>query len=180
LEFRFQFISQLASQEDICYKHNISNLQAKAIRFFLKHTPFVVLECDKKTGALIMSKEKEIELALNSLQDVNTYIELDSDPLEATCVELRSLITELISSNDVSYKLGELLINDKAKLGKFRILPKIHKPNSFGIRPIINCINSPTNKISKLLFLIIQPLVVNSSSYLQDSQHLLQIINELN
>jgi hypothetical protein len=40
--------------------------------------------------------------------------------------------------------------------------------------------NSPTNKICLLVFLVLQPLVIQSESFLQDSQHLLQILSNLN
>ncbi len=60
-----------------------------------------------------------------------------------------------------------------AKLGKFRILAKLHK-TKFGIRPIINNTNHITSQLYKLVDLIIQPILRNTSTYLKDSQHLLQ------
>jgi hypothetical protein len=59
------------------------------------------------------------------------------------------------------------------KLGSFRILPKIHK-NVFGCRPIINYKNHFLNDICLLLNFIIRPYVINTESYIKDSQNLIQ------
>ena len=55
----------------------------------------------------------------------------------------------------------------------FRILAKIHK-NKFGVRPIINCINTPTYKLCNFLEKILHPHVKKFESYIQDSQNLIQ------
>ena len=74
LEFRFQYILELAqNKQDLKIKENISELQVRAIEYFIKEAPFRVLECDKKTGALIISKENELLLASKCLDDSNTY-----------------------------------------------------------------------------------------------------------
>ena len=75
---------------------------------------------------------------------------------------------------------NRILINDYSKkIGKFRILAKLHK-QKFGLRPIINCKNNFTSRISLLIDLILKPLVKQMPSYLQDSQHLLQDALKLN
>ncbi len=180
LELRFQYILELAHREKFILKENISELQVKAIEYFIKEAPFVVLECDKKTGALILSKENEVMLAYKCLDDEKTYEKLTYDPLFSTSTEISNNISDLLSKKLISDRLSKLLINRNAKLGKFRVLPKIHKKNSFGVRPIINSMNSPTNKICLLVFLVLQPLVIQSESFLQDSQHLLQLLSNLN
>ena len=77
--------------------------------------------------------------------------------------------------NYISNKLySKPVISDSLnKVGKFRILAKLHK-DKFGIRPIINCKNNFTSLISLLIDLILKPLVKAMPSFLQDSQHLLQ------
>ena len=56
---------------------------------------------------------------------------------------------------------------------RFRFLVKLHK-DKFGIRPIINNNGHITSQLCKLVDLIIQPILRNTSTYLKDSQHLLQ------
>ncbi|CAF0885269.1 unnamed protein product [Brachionus calyciflorus] len=67
---------------------------------------------------------------------------------------------------------------DNPKLSKFRILPKIHKKNFF-VRPIVNCISSPTSKLCLLVYILLQPIVEKCYSYLKDSQHLLHVLDDV-
>ncbi len=100
------------------------------------------------------------------------------NPLSETTEFIKNKIDELIFTKLISEKLGNLLILGDPVISNFRILPKLHK-DTFSIRPIINCINSPTSKICQFLDLVLQPFVRNTESYLQDSQHLLQIFDKL-
>ena len=58
------------------------------------------------------------------------------------------------------------------------MLIKLHKKD-LGIRPIINSILHPTEKISSLIDLLLKPIIQKCDSYVQDSQHLLQICENL-
>ena len=49
----------------------------------------------------------------------------------------------------------------------------MHK-KKFSWRPIINCQNSPTEKICKLIDYILKPIVTNTETYIKDSQNLIQ------
>lgn len=153
----------------------MSRDQFYALNFFIKHKPFRVLEADKNIGAVILSEELENFLALNSLDDATTYLKLDTNPLSSTQDSIVNILDSLVHSKKISKKCRNLLIVSAPKLGKFRILPKLHK-EKFGIRPIINCIDSPTSQICLFVFLLLHPFVVCTESYLQDSQHLLQLL----
>jgi hypothetical protein len=58
------------------------------------------------------------------------------------------------------------------------MLIKLHKKD-LDIRPIIKSISHPTERISNLIDLILKPIIKSIHSYIQDSQHLLQICNNL-
>ena len=50
------------------------------------------------------------------------------------------------------------------------MLPKIHKKKvPVSGRPIVSSCNSPTEKISMLLDIILQPLVLQTKSYIKDT-----------
>ena len=67
---------------------------------------------------------------------------------------------------------------DNCKLGKFKIMPKIHKLK-FGTRPIIASIDHPTSSLCFVLDYILQPLVVKNETYLRDSQNLIQYCEDI-
>jgi hypothetical protein len=70
------------------------------------------------------------------------------------------------------------LFVETPKCGSFRLLPKLHK-DKFGIREIINCTNTPISNICLFIFLTLHPFIAKTETYLQDSQHLLQLINDI-
>ena len=55
----------------------------------------------------------------------------------------------------------------------------MHK-TKFGVRPIVNSRNHPTSKICLLLDCIIKPILKTTETYIQDSQNLIQKLNDLN
>ena len=61
------------------------------------------------------------------------------------------------------------------------LLPKIHKSleNPPG-RPIISGCNGPTENLSKLFASWLQPSVENLKSFVKDSTHMLQLVNNWN
>jgi len=175
LEFRFQFIREL-SKHKILNNVNLNKDQFNALKFFIKHKPFRVLEADKNIGAVLISEKLEIELALKSLNDSTTYRKLDYDPLLNTQNLITRKLDSLSKNGNLSNKCKKYLVVDNPKCGLFRILIKLHK-QKLGVREIINCINTPISNICLLFFLMLQPHVIKTPSYLQDSQHLLQLIS---
>ncbi len=89
-------------------------------------------------------------------------------------------MNELFNSKNISKQIYKALLPDVInKIGKFRILAKLHKKD-FAIRPIINSKNHFTEIISMFIDHLLKPIIENSESYLKDSQNLLQTVNNLN
>jgi hypothetical protein len=98
---------------------------------------------------------------------------LDVNPINTVISKIKSTLLTLYNDNHINKILFDKLIKiDKSKLGSFRLLPKLHK-NNFNCRPIINCNQHPTSFLSKLIDIILQPLVKQSFSYIKDSQDVL-------
>ena len=67
-----------------------------------------------------------------------------------------------------------------AVVAKLSLLIKTHKPNdNYPGRPVVNQIDDPTYKICKELQKIIHPLAVKAKSYIKDSYHFKQRLNEI-
>jgi hypothetical protein len=100
---------------------------------------------------------------------------INYDPLDSIITKINNSLTNLFKQKQIDKKLYKklFLIPKNCKLGKIRILPKLHK-NKFGIRTIINSTNHPTSKLCKLIEVILGPHVKKLPSYIQDSQNLIQ------
>ena len=73
------------------------------------------------------------------------------------------------ADKEISEKTFLFLIKGGKRCSIFYMLPKIHK-NKFppSGRPIVSSINSPTEKISMLLDIILQPFVLKTRSHIRD------------
>lgn len=120
------------------------------------------------------------ELTLSMLEDTNTYKKLENNPLENSISFINDQLFKLKENKMIPKEIyNKLIVDNSYKLGSFRILLKIHK-SKFGLRPIINCKNNITSKLCLLMELILKPIVVNTETYLQDSQHLIQLCESIN
>ena len=113
------------------------------------------------------------EFKYNESSDVITYELVDFDPLNFLLENIKNSLDSLLINKDISKKLYDKLFVNDSRLGSFRILTKLHK-DEFGLRPIINCRNHPTSNISLLIDIILQSFVKKTSSFLLDSQNLIQ------
>jgi len=161
---------------------NYSNLTKSEINLlfsFLTEKPFIIVSCDKNVGFAILSKEKYIYLANEHLNSNSIqYKKLDSNPLKFTCKSINDSLIDLNLKGHISDKLIKDLLIKKSKLGKFKIMPKLHKP-IFGIRPIIASINHPTSVLSLLIDLILQEFVIKTETYIKDSQNIIQDVSNI-
>jgi hypothetical protein len=172
LDFKFQLFSHLKNLQ-ISNQINLSSSQLDSLISFKKNKPFMVCECDKNIGSCLISNENYDRLCIENLSSTNNYTFLNYDPLNECIQYVKNILDELLISKNISKKLYNNLKTSKNKLGSFRILPKLHK-KKFSVRPIINCKDHPTSKLSLLLSLILQPFVKDCESFIQDSQNLIQ------
>ncbi len=161
--------------------NNLNNDEIKYLFEFIKTKPFKVIDTDKNVGLAIISNDLYDSLVFSHLNNSNTYTLIDNFNLDDIVFNINDALLDLKISKSISSQLYHrvYISNDCKKIGKFRILAKLHK-DKFGLRPIINCKNNLTSNISLLIDLILKPFVKEMPSFLQDSQHLLQDALKLN
>ena len=81
---------------------------------------------------------------------------------------------------EISEQTFRFLSRGGNQTSMFYMLPKIHK-NTFPVpgRPIVSSCDRPTEKISMLLDIILQPYVFKTSSYIQDTNDFLYKISNI-
>jgi hypothetical protein len=110
LEFRFQFIKELAKHK-IVNKVNLSRDQFYALKFFIKH------KADKNIGAVIISENLEKELAFKSLNNTSSFTKLDSNPLTSTNTFIHDKLITLHNEGHLSFKCMNYLFVETPKCG---------------------------------------------------------------
>ena len=153
--------------------NNISRSEFLSLKKFISDKPFKISSCDKNIGVAIISNNIHKDLCNLHLDNLDNFQKLVENPLNATQKIIENKLIELKVNKNISPKLFNVLLVKNPKLGTFNILPKLHK-NKFGTRPIINCINHPTSVLSHFIDLVLQPFILSSSTYIKDSQNLIQ------
>jgi hypothetical protein len=176
MNIRFNYFNNLNNTQ-INQDHNVSSNQLYFLKKFIINKPFKIIQCDKNIGTAIVSHELHNQLCINHLNDTKIYQQLDYNPLNETIDKIEQKLKHLSLNKDLNISLN-LLMTKNSKIGKFRILCKLHK-TSFGIRPIINNCLHPTSQLCKFIDLLLKPILSETSSYLKDSQHLLQKCNKI-
>ena len=181
------FLNTKASLAKIPVRHagrNLSCQELAAIRSLRNDTSIVIKKFDKGRGIAILDKEDYISEALRQLSS-HQYKCLDSDITHVTILKVRSLVTKLFSEKIISEDIFNYLnpSNHKIRTPIFYLLPKVHKKPPEGSifigRPIISGCGGPTQQISEFLDYFLLPLVKNQPTYVKDTNHILNLLENL-
>ena len=104
------------------------------------------------------------------LNDSNFYTKLKGDPTHKISDKICQTLTQMKNCKLITEKNFDYLDIKDPKAGRFYLLPKIHKKQVPG-RPICSSIGHPTCNISKFVDAHIKDYVLNTKSYVRDTQH---------
>ncbi len=150
--------------------HNLFKKELNALLSFSRKSHLKVVQCDKNVGVMVISKDYMDFLSYNHLNGNDTYQLLENDLTSEIVSEINLVLKYLSDNKNISkksYNHLRIKANHQINAGKFRIMAKIHK-DKFGIRPIIDCIRHPTERLCSFIDLILQPLVKSIKSILKD------------
>ena len=163
---------------------NYSNLtvdEREALRTLRNDSEIIIKSADKGSGVVVWDKEDYLKEADSQLSDASIYEEIDYDPSSA----LEEMISECVNSirdrgDIMDPDTLQFFSVDNPKLGRFYLLPKIHKrlcrvPG----RPVISNSGYYTENISAFLDFHLQPLSQKVKSYIKDTNDFLRKIRDL-
>ena len=107
------------------------------------------------------------------------YKKLDSDPTEEFSTKITQELKIMKENSHIDKNTFDYLKPDKPKVGRFYLLPKIHKVNNPG-RPIVSANGHPTEKISEFVDFHLRPHVEALPSHLKDTTDYLQKMESMN
>ena len=126
-----------------------------------------------------MDKVDYLEEANRQLMDERFYKKLDSDPTEEFSTKITQELKIMKENSHIDKNTFDYLKPDKPKVGRFYLLPKIHKVNNPG-RPIVSANGHPTEKISEFVDFHLRPHVEALPSHLKDTTDYLQKMESMN
>lgn len=156
------------------HKSNLSSQELSTIKSLSNRTDIVIRKADKGGSVVVWSRDLYISEANSQLNNTNFYCKLDSDPTSSYQKQVSKTIGNFISSGDLPV-FAQRLIEKNPRCSVFYLNPKIHKYGNPG-RPIVSTVCCPTSLISAFVDSVLQPLVANTPTYLKDTTHMLQLL----
>jgi hypothetical protein len=158
-------------------KHNLNQNLRSSLKSLRNNDQIIIKPADKGGAVVVMNKPDYMSKAFDLLNNRLHYRRVYKDQTEAYTKTIDNYIKKEIKRGHLPSTADEL-IPRQPRTPVFYILPKIHKKNTPG-RPIVSACSGPTDSISKFIDDLIRPLVPHIKSYVKDSTHLLQILQNL-
>ena len=158
--------------------HNLTKSQYKGLEELCANPHITLKKADKGSAVVCMNTSDYIHEALRQLSNPVSYTMLQEDPTESYTREIRGVLFDMLNEELIDDNTMDYLDVDKARPGRFYILPKIHKPHIPG-RPICSSNNHPTERISEFVDHHIRKYVTSLPSYVRDTQDFINKIKAL-
>ena len=162
---------------------NFSNLSAQeqqALRDLQNDSSIVIKGADKGSAIVVWDREDYLKEADSQLSDTDVYEECVTDPLPQLQKAISDTLRGIRDRGDIMAETLEFFQDVEARLGRFYLLPKIHKRlRKVPGRPVISNTGYHTEKISAFLDYHLQPLSKNIKSYVKDTNDFLKKIRDL-
>ncbi len=162
--------------------HNLSLPEKKALKALSRDHTLVIKNADKGSGIVVEDTDKYIKDGLDHLSDQTIYEKIDADPTAKLSEAIRQHAKQLHHKGIIDDLTLEHISSPAGFIPRTQqlyFLKKIHK-NPIAVRPIVSGCSGPTEGISQLIDLVLQPFVPKINSYIQDSSHLIRLLENTN
>lgn len=123
----------------------------KETRKFLKeNSDLIVLNSDKGNVTCVIDRDSYKRKCDELVNDTNTYQVLDTDPTESIERKNNDLVRSLNQKKYITNQEKKSLTIYNSQPPRLYGNPKVHKIN-YPLRPIVSCVKSPTNNLSKFI-----------------------------
>ena len=171
-------------------KNNLTTKERRALNKLMNNTDIVIKEADKGGAVVIMNKEFYNSKIKDMLENDQYYIKINNNEDKKNMTKIKRTINKHNQTTQFTSKEKDYLTNFYFKESNFYGLPKIHKcntiknaietqrnqeyitciePNDLTFRPIVGGPQSPTQRLSNLIDILLKPFCNHINSYLRDS-----------
>ena len=167
-------ISQLKSKP---LRHsNMTVREEAALQELQERTDIVIKPADKGGAVVVWQKDLYIQEANSQLTDANFYNPIPKKTTKSDNALIRKTVKTAIEQGHLPPEALNAVVKEPRE-SLFYLLPKIHKANNPG-RPIVSACACPTALISAFLDAVFQPLVAALPTYVKDTNHALNLLND--
>ena len=171
----------LSVQAEGKYHSNLSSSELTALNNLKCDRNIVIKEADKGSAVVVWDRGDYLEEANRQLGDRQVNEEIEVDPTIELGKAVKNRIDGIRVEDPGLMEVNDFLKDNEGKLGRFYLLPKIHKGFS-GVKgswPIISNCGTIREKISVFLDQHLNPLVSLDKSYIKDTNHKIRHISRI-
>ncbi|XP_073460898.1 uncharacterized protein [Aquarana catesbeiana] len=159
---------------------NFSRDERLALEALSRNHDVVIKPSDKGGNVVVMDSAQYTEMCMDILQNHEWYRPIPKSLLDKFTHDFYTLVDTAFQYNAISKQLWEFIRTSHPKEATFYALPKLHKQKKKPPgRPIISGCGSLTENLSRVVDNHLKPLVTCLSSYVRDTIHFLQIIQDI-
>lgn len=182
IELRNKLCNILTNHKKARTKNNsmdvILNEHFKITKEFIRMNPeIIVLNADKGNVTVLLPKEQYINKMEMLLQDRKTYVVLEKDPTNKIEAQCNLVISTWKNQRHITDREAKKLRRYNSHLARMYGQVKIHKEGN-PLRPIVDCINSPTYNLSKMYADILKNVTGNTRKSVRNSFEFKEKIND--
>ena len=159
---------------------NLSREERQAMQSLRDDSSIVIKEADKGSAVVVWDREDYLQEASKQLGEENTYEKIIGDCVSPLISTVKKCLLGINKRGDISKETLDYFLVDNPRLGRFYMLPKIHK-RLFDVpgRPVISNSGYFTENISAFVDYHLQPLARQVKSYIKDTNDFLRKLDGL-
>ena len=159
---------------------NLTKGERNALYLLCDDPSIIIKEADKRSAVVVWDREDYLREANSQLIDKDVYREVKGYAEDHLIKVIKSVLRKIRNRGDVSDETLDYFLVNNPKLGRFDLLPKIHKRlHNVPGRPVISNSGYYTENISSSLDFHLKPLAQKVKSYIQDTNDFLKKIANL-
>ena len=159
---------------------NLTKGERNALYFLHDGSSIIIKEADKGSAVVVWDREDYLREANSQLSDKDVYREVKGYAEDHLMKVIKSVLRKIKNRGDISDETLDYFLVNNPKLGRFYLLPKIHKRlHNVPFRPVISNSSYYTDNISSFLDFHLKPLAQKRKSYIQDTNDFLKKIANL-
>ena len=163
------------SSRNLTSNDNLRKGERNAVYSLKNDNSIITKEADKVSAFVVWDRKDYLKEAENQLIDKNVYKKLIGNVEDLLEKIINTVLKKVRDRRDISNNTLDCFLVNNPKLGRFYLLPKIHKrlQNVPG-RPVISNSGCYTENISAFLEFHPKPLAEKVKSYIKDTNDFLR------
>ena len=159
---------------------NLTRKERTALNSLRNDTSIIIKGADKGSAVVIWDRDDYLREAESQLSDTEVYEELHGDIVSPLVKIVMQYLSRVKVRGDVSDEILKYFLVKNPRVGRFYLLPKIHKRlHNVPGRPVISNCGYYTENISAFIDYHLQPISQKVKSYIKDTNDFLKKLRDL-